>query len=449
MSADLTINEQGPVNDANPLAVKVISGGGGAGGGGDASAANQATQITQLGAVTEAVPATDTASSGLNGRLQRIAQALSTQIARFPAAIGQLTKSGSLSVTLASDDDSLPRLGTLTETAPATDTASSGLNGRLQRIAQRISSLMGQLPATLGQKAKTASMAVTLASDEDLLTTQGAVNETAPASDTASSGLNGRLQRVAQRLTSLIAQFPATLGQKAKATSLAVTLASDEDLIALHGAVTETAPASDTASSGLNGRLQRIAQRLTSLIALLPTALTGSGNFKVALAEITGSSENVIGRVGTNGNVAIVSPVVSLTAYSANDALGGKLTITNAVRVSGGTGTLLSIGILDRANQKPAGTLIIFNADPTAATITDNLAFVFSTDDLKVIHEIPVLASDYITINNKAFANLSNLGREVKANAATTSLFAAFVLSSTPTFVATTDVQITFGIAQD
>jgi hypothetical protein len=35
----------------------------------------------------------------------------------------------------------------------------------------------------------------------------------------------------------------------------------------LTGAVTETAPASDTASSGLNGRLQRIAQRLTTIIA--------------------------------------------------------------------------------------------------------------------------------------------------------------------------------------
>jgi len=34
----------------------------------------------------------------------------------------------------------------------------------------------------------------------------------------------------------------------------------------LQGALTETAPVTDTASSGLNGRLQRIAQRLTSLI---------------------------------------------------------------------------------------------------------------------------------------------------------------------------------------
>lgn len=37
------------------------------------------------------------------------------------------------------------RLGDLTETAPATDTASSGLNGRLQRIAQRITSMIAAL----------------------------------------------------------------------------------------------------------------------------------------------------------------------------------------------------------------------------------------------------------------------------------------------------------------
>lgn len=47
------------------------------------------------------------------------------------------------------------------------------------------------------------------------------------------------------------------------------------------GALTETAPATDTASSGLNGRLQRIAQRLSSLIALLPTALGANGGLKV------------------------------------------------------------------------------------------------------------------------------------------------------------------------
>lgn len=55
---------------------------------------------------------------------------------------------------------------------------------------------------------------------------QGALTETAPASDTASSGANGRLQRIAQRLTSLIAQIPATLGQKTMPNSLSVAPAS-------------------------------------------------------------------------------------------------------------------------------------------------------------------------------------------------------------------------------
>lgn len=62
----------------------------------------------------------------------------------------------------------------------------------------------------------------------------------------------------------------------------------------LLGAVTETAPATDTASSGLNGRLQRIAQRLTSLIALLPTALGGNGGLKVeqTTRQYTGTPSN-------------------------------------------------------------------------------------------------------------------------------------------------------------
>lgn len=64
--------------------------------------------------------------------------------------------------------------------------------------------------------------------DETLIGLQA---ETAPASDTASSGLNGRLQRIAQRLTSMLAAFPASLGAKASAASLSITLATDEPVV--------------------------------------------------------------------------------------------------------------------------------------------------------------------------------------------------------------------------
>src|SRR3954470_753044 len=90
-------------------------------------------------------------------------------------------------------------------------------------------------------------------------TLAGALTETAPATDTASSGLNGRLQRVAQRLTSLIALLPAALGGTTSANSLPVVLSSEGPFATQTGSITEAAPATDTASSGLNGRLQRIA----------------------------------------------------------------------------------------------------------------------------------------------------------------------------------------------
>jgi len=63
-----------------PVVYVANPGSGGSGGGGDASAANQLAQAVLLGAVNEAAPATDTASAGLNGRLQRIAQRLSSII---------------------------------------------------------------------------------------------------------------------------------------------------------------------------------------------------------------------------------------------------------------------------------------------------------------------------------------------------------------------------------
>lgn len=92
---------------------------------------------------------------------------------------------------------------------------------------KQISSLVGL--TSLGRKAAAAALG-TVWSDEDLAAV-GATNETAPASDTATAGLNGRLQRIAQRLTSLIGLLPTSLGQKTMANGLAVTIASDQSVI--------------------------------------------------------------------------------------------------------------------------------------------------------------------------------------------------------------------------
>jgi hypothetical protein len=85
--------------------------------------------------------------------------------------------------------------------------------------------------------------ASTLAEQQTQTTAIGSITETAPATDTASSGLNGRLQRIAQRITSLIALFPTSLGTKTAANSLAVTLSSDQAAIpnaVIAGTITNT-----------------------------------------------------------------------------------------------------------------------------------------------------------------------------------------------------------------
>lgn len=72
---------------------------------GASTSAKQDTTNTEIGIVTETAPTTDTASSGLNGRLQRIAQRLTSLIALVPAALGPQTSAGSLSTTPSTDQD--------------------------------------------------------------------------------------------------------------------------------------------------------------------------------------------------------------------------------------------------------------------------------------------------------------------------------------------------------
>ena len=92
----------------------------------------------------------------------------------------------------------------------------------------------------------------------------------------------------AANITRTIEQ-PNANGRAAATASRPVALSTEDKIVldavattvTLQGSLTETAPVSDTASSGLNGRLQRIAQRITSLLAVLPTALGAGGGIKV------------------------------------------------------------------------------------------------------------------------------------------------------------------------
>lgn len=118
----------------------------------------------------------------------------------------------------------------------------------------------------------------------------------------------------------------------------AATSANQTTELTRVGDLTESAPGTDTASSGLNGRLQRIAQRLTSLIALLPTALS-NGSLKVSVQE--DAVNNGYAHVSSNTTTTIKSGSGILSTVCLN-----KAGITNTATLydnTAGSGTVIAV----------------------------------------------------------------------------------------------------------
>lgn len=186
----------------------------------------------ELGAVTETAPATDTASSGLNGRLQRVAQRLTSLIALLPSSIGQKNKAGSLSVTLASDQDTVPVSGTFYQaTQPVSGTVTANLSATDNAVLDDISAKLPSVLAT--DRLKVDGSGVTQP-------VSGTVTVTGVATETTLSAASAKL--------------PATLGQKAMTASMAVVVASDQSAVPVSGTFYQaTQPVSGTVAATQSG----------------------------------------------------------------------------------------------------------------------------------------------------------------------------------------------------
>lgn len=162
---------------------------------------------------------------------------------------------------------------------------------------------------------------------------------------------------------------------------------------------------------------------------------------------------DAIGRVWVTDkhDVVSVTPTIDTNIFAAGDAVGGKQTFTSAALLSGGIAVLESLTVIDKGNQKPVIDIVFFDSDPTAATITNNASFVFSTDVSKVVARVSVAAADYQTIDSIAIAQVppATLREIVLKASGSANLFAAVILrSGTPTFLSTTDLIFKYGIKQ-
>lgn len=462
-----------------------------------------------------------------NGRLHVLS-------GNFPATVDTNSgaKSASTLRTVHATDDAM--LGALTEAAPATDTASSGLNGRLQRIAQRLTSLIALLPSALGAGGglKVDGSGTTLPVGGDVanaaadsgnpIKVGGRYNSTAP---TLTNGQRGDIQLDPQG------------GQKVSGTSLPVTVsavsANNTDLIAamdvtafraltlqLTGTWSATISVQFSADGGTTWVTARgwnvntgsvffgtsnglfvfpipagvqMRVRTTTYTSGTITGAAALTAMPVAPYDInnTHSNQNIVGTVAstaadsgnpvktgskynatlptfTDGNradtqsdingftrvagavtkqITAIPTVSTSPAYSAGDLIGGKISLANASRAATLGGTITSVVLSDKAKQSAATDVVFFTADPSNTTFTDNAALAVNAADLiNIVGVVPITSWSSFSANSVGYANGVGLGFTLAAG---TTLYAALVSRGTPTYASTSDIQLTVGIVPD
>lgn len=170
------------------------------------------------------------------------------------------------------------------------------------------------------------------------------------------------------------------------------------------------------------------------------TLLAGAVAFALALLPEVASAQQVFQHFVSQ------TPVVSnAVAYAAGDLVGGKLTFANALRKS--TGLITGALVLDKDKQGADLDLIIFSADPTGTTFTDNGVFAPATADLaNIVAVVQITADSAFSANGVSFNQ--NISVPVYT-AAGGNLYGALVTRSAQTYTSTSAITLLVAFTQD
>jgi len=208
-------------------------------------------------------------------------------------------------------------------------------------------------------------------------------------------------------------------------------------LVTEAGALTETAPASDTASSGLNGRLQRIAQRLSSLITALGSPMQATGG-TVGLVGGTAAIGSIIGRT----TQIPATPAVTNGAYLANKEVGPLMSFAIG---GAGSGTLMSISVTCKTVQVNSFILYVFPSNPSSTTWTDNSTPAINAADVSKCLGAFTLNAPASGLGTHTVWNLNGIGAQFVG----ATLYGVLVTSAGITLNSTSDIVVTLGVSDD
>jgi hypothetical protein len=142
-----------------------------------------------------------------------------------------------------------------------------------------------------------------------------------------------------------------------------------------------------------------------------------------------------------------LTPTLDTNAYAVLDSLGGEQTLTDAARVSGGSGIIETLVLCDKSQNKANLDIVFFESNP-AGTYTNNAAVdVTDADILAICGIVEISESDYVEFTDNCAVCLRNLGIAFTASGSA-NLYALIIARSTPTY-AVGDLEMHVSILQD
>lgn len=149
--------------------------------------------------------------------------------------------------------------------------------------------------------------------------------------------------------------------------------------------------------------------------------------------------------VGGFGFSVAVAPAVTAGAYSAGDIMGGLLEFDLVTAANDEPFILQAVQIALKAAVTPSLLLVLFNADPTGTTKTDNAAYSLAAADVfKVVASLPVNAlGGYLTDHGTPNTiRVGNLAIPMMPATGTRKIYGLLVDLTGVTLASTSDLQV-------
>jgi len=233
--------------------------------------------------------------------LTSVISAITTMSGKLPSSLGSQTSVSSLSVTLASDQTSVPV--SLSDYATATHQST---------LITAVTEIDGKLPGSVGQKTMALSLPVVVSSDQSTLPISAAALPLPTGAATAAG-----VTTVNTNITNMRAQLPTTIGQKAMTASMSVVVANDQSAVPVSAAALPLPSGASTSALQTTGNttLAAIAGQLPSTLGA--KAASASLSVAVATDQLLGGrvSSEPLGLLGAGSQIACttVAAYVTLT----------------------------------------------------------------------------------------------------------------------------------------